>query len=532
MRKFFPLIILLFSSLISVPALGSGISNFFTPYGFKTPLLEQGQYELNFNPYYFRQESRQDMNYGYTIHQESITSQYRFSLNGIYALTDALIFKSSLFFYPGQRSYTYRDVLALPNFDLEEFEIREHSYFTMVPGLQLSFRPRANIQFYGDFHFSKEKSYWVTEGEERFRDLKSEEVYLNLGFTILGRLSADKTTKPKDSQLFDFLKPYGFRAPVLGRGQYAVNLNSSYVRSESSWDQFSGYEWEKSIWRRYYFSLNGLYAVTGRLILQGTLDIYPAQTRVTYDREKVGTYLDYEEMRSDFAVFPGLAASLRPKINIEFYGISFFTRENLHKIRDYDYPSDVTEDYYYFDFGYTVLLKSSRHASFPIPESEFSNFFTPDGFRNPLLKQGQGILNINLHYDRTESEEHYPRSSSASDVRSTQKRYYFSLNGVYAVIDQLILECGLDVFPGQTRMTTRYTWYPRFNGSSWETTEKQHSHFTVSPRVEVSLRPQRNVEFYGAFYLDKEKKYMEERHDYLSNEYFYLDFGFTILGGL
>jgi len=532
MRKLFLLTV--FAALLQpgVPVSAQDYSNFFTPYGFRTPLLKQGQFALKFNPHYYRQESQQDATTGDLVHSESVWKQYSFSLNGMYALTDALIFQGNLILYPGQRSWTYRDIFSYPPDVLTELEIREHSNFAISPAIVLSFRPQANIQVHGNFHFSKEKSYWETEDEERFRDLKGEEIHFNLGFTILGRLSADKPTEPLHSQIFNFLRPYGFRTPVLSQSQYAVNLNSFYVRSKLSWDQFSGSEWENSIWKRYYFSLNGLYAVTERLLFQGSLDIYPAQTRETYDRVGVVSRLDYDEMRSDFAAFPGLVVSIRPKVNMEFYGDFLFRRDNLHKIRKSDFQSDLTEDYYCFNFGYTILLKRSGHAFGPKPESEFSNFFTPYGFRTPLLKQGQGALNLEFHYDRFESEEHHPPGLRAIDTRSTTRRYYLSLNGVYAVIDQLILECGLDVLPGQTRATNRYTWFSDISGVSGGATEKQHSHFTVSPRLEASFRPQTNVEFYGAFLFNKEKTYMEDRHDDLRNEYFYLDFGFTILGNL
>jgi hypothetical protein len=512
---------------------GSEISNFFTPYGFRTPLLEQGQYTLSFNPHYYRHESQMDTPSGWVIHSESVSRQYSFSLNGLYALIDRLIVQGSVILYPGQMRSTYRDVWSTPYSDLTtEWKMREHSNFSISPGIGLSFRPETNIEFYGDFHFSKDKSFYETEDEERFMDLKGEEIYFNLGFTMLGRVPADKSTKPSDSRLFNFVRPYGFRAPVLSRGQYAVSLNSFYARIESFSDYVGGPEFEKSIWKRYYFSLNGLYALTERLLFQSSLDIYPAQTRETYDRVKVGTYLNYDEMCSDFAVFPGLVVSLRPKVNMEFYGVFLFTRENLHKRRESGFQSDVSQDYYYFDFGYTALLKSSLRGSRPIPESELSNFFTPSGFRTPLLIQDQGAMNVEFHYDRTESKEHHPRSLQAIDTRSTTKRYYFSLNGVYAVIDQLIIECGLDVLPGQTRVTTRYTWHTDVTNAPTGATEEQHSNFTVSPRLEVCFRPHTNTEFYGAFYFNKEKTSMEDRHYDLRNEYFYLDFGFTILGDL
>jgi hypothetical protein len=533
MRKLFPLTILMSMYLIATPASGSDISNYFTPYGFRTPLLEQGQYVLSFNPHYDRQESRQDPTWGSLVHSESIWKQYFFSLDVMYARTDRLVYQGSLVIYPGQRRSTYRDVFNQP-YEGYEAEIGEHSNFTVSPAVQVSFRPQTNMQFYGDLRYSREKWYWEIGDGERFSGSKSENLHFDLGFTMLGRVSPERSGEAFGPQIFNFLRPYGFRTPLLSQSQYAVNLGCQYTRSEFSPAEIVDPGVDNSIWRRYQFSLNGLYAPTEKLLFQGSLDVYPAQTRETYDINAVAGRLNYDEMRSDFAVFPGLVASVRPKLNMEFCGSFLFTRENLHKIRESGFQSDVSQDYYHFDFGYTILLKGSRHASGPIPESEFSNFFVPHGFKMPLLKQGQGALNAQFHHDRTESEEHHPRSLQAIDTRSTMKRYYFSLNGVYAVIDQLMVECGLDVLPGQSRVTDRLKWYSDVSGSPTETTEKQRSHFAVSPRLEVSFRPLTSVEFCWAFYFNKEKSYMENqlggRTSNLRNEYLYLDFGLTVLG--
>jgi hypothetical protein len=516
-------------SLLATPTAYSEISNFFTPYGFRMPLLEKGQYTLNFNPHYYRQELGEKYGSGFN---ESISKQYGLSLKGIYALTDKLIFQSNVILYPGQMRSTYRDVLSLPYLDFtREFEMKEHSNFTVSPGVGISFRPQANIQLYGDFRIIKGKSHWETEDETRLIDMKLEEIYFDLGFTLLGGISPDRHTKSLNPQIFDFVTPYGFSAPIISQGQYALNLNSLYTRSELSSEIVGGSEWEKSILRRYYFSLNGLYAISERMLFQGKVDIYPEQTRETSEKVLVGGPSFYDELRSDFTVSPNLVLSLRPKPNMEIYGDFLFSREKLHRIWEPN-RSEIIQDYYLFNLGYTVLFASFLRSSGPIHESGFSNFFTPSGFRTPLLKHGQGALNFETHYSQTDLEEHHQRGLMTAEYLTTTKRYYFSLNGLYAFLDQLVLEGGLDVFPGLTNVTS---WY-RLDiiGASWEL-EEQHSHFTVSPHFEVCFRPRINLEFYGSFSLKKENIYEEDRlgvHTHsLSMEDIYFDFGFTILGG-
>jgi hypothetical protein len=512
----------------------SEISNFFTPYGFRTPLLEEGQYALSFNPHYYRQESELNAFSGNLVHSETAWKQYNFSLSGIYALDDDLIFQSSLILYPGQRRSTYRDVWKILHSDqTTELEMREYSNFTISPGVVLSFRPRANVQLHGDFHFSEEKSYWETEDEERLSDLKRDDVQLNLGFTMLGGAPADKPTESSDSRLFNFLRPYGFRAPVLTQGQYALNLNSFYARIESFSDYVGGPEFEKSIRKRYYFSLNGLYAATERLLLGSGLDIYPAQTRQTYDKVGVGSMWDYTEMSSGFTVSPNLILSLRPRASMELCGTFRFTREDLHKDTKFGFRRDERNDIYYLSVGYTLLGNLSLRTSGPMAGPEFSNFFTPYGFRTPMLKRGQYALSFGFHYQRTESEEDYPSSTYESDVRSIGRTYYFSLNGVYAVSNKLILEGCVSLYPGQTRLTQWDPWFDPYEGGMGEIETKQRSDFAVSPGLEISLRPLENAEFYGSFYFGKEKFHDQvsgERTAELKTEGFNFHLGFTLLG--
>jgi hypothetical protein len=541
MRKSLSLTFLSAVLLLTAPALARDISNFLTPFGFRTPLLEQGQLALGFNPHYYRYESQQDPTSDDLVHSESVQKQYDFSLNGIYALTDALIFEGSLVLYPGQIRSTSRYVWTLPYGDgnLVEYEIKEHSEFVASPGVGLSFRPRTNVQFYGDFRFRKERGfsqYSDYEYDERMIDFKVEDIYSNLGFTILGRLSGDEIPEGLKSRIFKFLRPYGFRAPLIDQGQYAVSFNFLYERTEMSEDWVSDPNTYESTWERYYFLLNGLYALTERLLFQGALEVYPAQTRETKERKSPSVVWDYDELHSDFMIVPCFTASWRPRVNMEFYGVFRFIREDLREIRPPDlFDSQVRKDIYYLELGYTILGKGSARASAPIPGSEFSNFFTLYGFRTPMLQQGQYAVNVNSRYERTESEEHYPQSIHRENDRSLEKTYYFSLNGVYAVIDELIFECDLDIFPGQTRVTNRYRWREYPEGFR-EETDEQHSDFTVSPRLEVSFRPQERLEFYGAFYFNKEKTYIEDRPGHHTNDWenerFCFDLGFTILGDL
>ena len=144
-------------------------------------------------------------------------------------------------------------------------------------------------------------------------------------------------------------------------------------------------------------------------------------------------------------------------------------------------------------------------------------------------------MSFGSHYERTESEEDYPSGTYEYDMRSIDKTYYFSLNGVYAVTGKLILEGIVSLYPGQTRLTVWEPWFDPYEEVMREIETKQRSDFAVSPGLEISLRPRENAEFYGSFYFNKEKSHDEvsgERTDEQKSEGFYFNLGFTLLGNL
>lgn len=175
--------------LVGMPASSLELSNFVTPYGFRAPLLKQGQYVLNLNSHYYKSESEYDTPMYVTKHSESTWRTYYLSLNGVYAVTDQLIFTGSFDMYPAQISATRRRTEQFdPYIDRRTYEYRDHSSFNISPRLNLSFRPEANMELYGTFYFNREKLYTEDEDGERTSDERREAFYFDFGVTILGNL--------------------------------------------------------------------------------------------------------------------------------------------------------------------------------------------------------------------------------------------------------------------------------------------------------------------------------------------------------
>jgi hypothetical protein len=549
MRKSLLLIVPICFALVSKPVMSSDFSNFFTPWGFRAPLLKQGQYALNSLSHYYRSEFKYNYNSGSMSNYESVLKNYSFSLNGVYAVTDKVVFQGNLDFNPAQTRLTSWQTwtfISFPEEDttLQKYKYEQHSDFNVSPQLVISFRPKTNMEFYGTFYFDKRKLYTEEDDEGRTSDESRKTYYSNVGFTMLG--GANTTMPAFGSVLSDFLRPYGFRTPMLKQGQYALNLNSYYYRYESELHSKTSLKPSESTYKRYCLSLNGVYALTDGLIFRSDLDFYPAQIRETYDRADYHLY--FYKVHSDFAISPNITVSFRPKSNMEFYNTFLFAKENLESrpnLPSYE-QRDERRKTYYFDFGFTVLggLKTARISS-----SELSNFLTPYGFKTPLLKQGQYAINLGSFYERDESEYDIP-STSATHYESVWKNYYFLLNGIYAATDRLIFESTLCLYPGQTIFTSRHTevWYNPLSGNlvTGEDKDERNSSFAISPRFNVSFRPKANIEFYGIFYFNKEKAvtrsvytvhpsvplYEEEYTADERQETFYFDFGVTILGGL
>jgi len=167
----------------------------------------------------------------------------------------------------------------------------------------------------------------------------------------------------------------------------------------------------------------------------------------------------------------------------------------------------------------------------PILSFEISNFFTPYYFSTPQLKQGQGAFGFRANYNRSKSKsrtENYKYKNA-----SISKNYYFSLNGIYAISNQLAFEGNLYLYPGQT---TNTWWSSQMSYDSTEFKEegKSHNAVRVSPRLNVSFKPKTNIEFFGSFNFYPRTHTKYQSGQYISHnwhESYSIEFGFTILNG-
>lgn len=537
MRKLSWLTGLVCSFLMIAPVCGSEISSFVVPYGYRAPLLEKGDFAVNLFHYYDTKDSEKDHfdamgDFGWERNEKM---RY-FSLNGAYALTGGLILQGSFDFHPDQVITTYRRTTDFSSWD---FESKNRSDFAIAPSLGISFRPKMNMEFYGSFYYRKEELHGTMDympGESQFTNRT---LHLEFKATVLGRDFLGIFAPVSSSEVHRFSKVYGFRSPVISQRQSGLSIGYQYRRtkSEHRWSEAPPYDSE-TVEKRYHFFLDGLYALTDWLILQGRLEFYPGQDRRTFQAYMYayeGAEPATPMISSDFSVSPHLDLSVRPKANIEVYGTFDFLREEF----DFD-PKLVPDEYvderresYYFDLGLSILGSFTRRAR-PDPSSDFCDFFTPYGFRTPVLRQGQCAVNLNYHYGRSESEGPYPAAFGYS-LETTEKMYYLSLSGSGAAFDWLVFEAGVVFCPAQDRATHRTivegptTWYLL----------DEKSDFAVLPSLAVSIRPRSNLEFFGGLSYAEEKLHSDgdyvlypgwETEERDRREALRFDFGLTVLG--
>jgi hypothetical protein len=338
------------------------------------------------------------------------------------------------------------------------------------------------------------------------------------------------------SEISSFVVPYGYRAPLLEKGDFAVNLFHYYDTKDSEKDHFDAmgdFGWERNEKMRY-FSLNGAYAVTGGLILQGSFDFHPDQVITTYRRTTDFSSWDFQSKnRSDFAIAPSLGVSFRPKMNMEFYGSFHYRKEELHVTMDYmPGESQFTNRTLNLEFGATVLGRDFLGVLAPVSRSEVRRFSTVYGFRSPVISQGWSGLSVGYQYRRTKSEHRWSEAR-AYDWETVEKRYHFFLDGLHALTDWLILQGRLELYPGQDRKD--YPGYVYAHGDFMYAAPPTTSELSLSPHFNLSFRPKGWFEFYGNFYFLREKfnfdarmvpdEYLDERR-----ELYRFDFGFSVLG--
>lgn len=141
-------------------------------------------------------------------------------------------------------------------------------------------------------------------------------------------------------------------------------------------------------------------------------------------------------------------------------------------------------------------------AAGPAAADDFAHYYTPSGFRLPVMNRGEYILSSDLY--------HYKVTSSTDDLDTLPRgsRYYHKetqirLWGAIALTDQFLICADLTYFPPQKGATNEdwvyYTFYLP------DSLHFRHQRIDAdidgyfSPAVILAYRPQTNLEFHFCF---------------------------------
>jgi hypothetical protein len=181
---------LLIISVVSV-SWSQDLSNYYTPYGFRFPSLDKGEYSVSFGTYYNRSNSKYydpgtDPNGGNKRTNSAIT------LSGIYGISKTLLFRGSLSFFPSLTSSEYDSFIFDPlSGQIYYYKNKSdlHSYFS--PSATFVFRPSSKIELFADFsrYVSKTDRYQISESTTTLQDrLRIEYYNVWVGVNIIGKL--------------------------------------------------------------------------------------------------------------------------------------------------------------------------------------------------------------------------------------------------------------------------------------------------------------------------------------------------------
>jgi hypothetical protein len=169
---------------------GQELSNFYTPYGFRLPYLESGEYSIFLGTSY--NKSIQRIEYPTTdIRPENEYKNLNLSLDGLISITNKFLVKASISYYPSltrsNNEYFYFDPMG-PDI---LFGTKDELNGYIQHGLLFVIRPKSKIELFVDYsmYSSDIDRILDTESSNPSRNNIENEYYSILaGINIIGKL--------------------------------------------------------------------------------------------------------------------------------------------------------------------------------------------------------------------------------------------------------------------------------------------------------------------------------------------------------
>ncbi len=191
MRRFTMAVIAAATVLLFVPIAAQDQPHYFTPYGFRLPVLAKGEYILSAYGGYFK-TSTESKNFDESVDAaEYDITDYYFSFRSALALTDKLLFQSKFVYYPKRDLRYYKYPVYGGGDSLYYRSSTGTARGELNPSATLVFRPITTLEFFFDVSLSSRtiiNEYDPSVEDRAEKQSKRTSRTFSFGLTYLGKL--------------------------------------------------------------------------------------------------------------------------------------------------------------------------------------------------------------------------------------------------------------------------------------------------------------------------------------------------------
>jgi len=170
---------------------GQDLSNYYTPYGFRFPYLDKGEYSLSLGSNFQRYKYK----YDYPDSDNDLISKSKNTiifLGGLYGISKRFLFSGSISYYPSLTSNEYYSYYYDPfNGTVTSYKDKSELKSYVAPSATLLFRPNSRIELYADYSTyvsHTDRVRIIDSASELQQKLKNEYYYVRVGVNIIGKL--------------------------------------------------------------------------------------------------------------------------------------------------------------------------------------------------------------------------------------------------------------------------------------------------------------------------------------------------------
>lgn len=182
-----PLLILIMAGI----SRGQELSNYYTPYGFRLPCLDKGEYSISLGTYYLKYKSRYD-DPDSDFDRQSRSKNSALTLDGLYGISKNLLFRGSVSFYPSLTSSESDSYFLNPiSGDVLYYKFKSDLHSYISPSATIVFRPNPKIEIFADYstYISNRDQFEISDSAATLQEkLKMEYHYIWIGINFIGKL--------------------------------------------------------------------------------------------------------------------------------------------------------------------------------------------------------------------------------------------------------------------------------------------------------------------------------------------------------